>query len=252
MKLSNLFALVLFSFSLSLMATESKVMLDSANAAYAKGDYTKAIKFYENIISKGEVAPELYFNLGDAYYKSSNLGYAILNYERAKKLLPDDEDINVNLKLANQKIEDKIEVAPQLFLTTWKNGVVDMMNEKSWSELCILLIVISLILFCVYIFTVHQGLKKLGFWGGSVLIILSVFIFFVAKHKYELTKTSSNAIITSAAATVYGSPTEKGTKLFILHEGTKVDITEDNGEWVEIKIANGNVGWLPSKSIVAI
>src|SRR6185295_12270070 len=102
------------------------------------------------IINTGEVAPEIYFNLGNSYYKTNNIGYAILNYERAKKLSPDDEDINVNLKLANQKTEDKIEVAPQLFLTTWKNGIIDIMNEKSWSELCIFLIVISLVLFAVY------------------------------------------------------------------------------------------------------
>ncbi len=249
MKLNKFFIVFLFLFSLSCMATENNVTLDSANAAYLKGNYEKAIKLYQSIISNGEVSPELYFNLGNAYYKANNIGYAILNYERAKKLSPEDDDITVNLKLANQKTEDKIEAAPQLFLTTWKNGIVDMMSEKNWSELCIVLLVFSLLLFAVYIFTSRRGLKQVGFFGGSILIVSSIIVFFIARHKFELTKTSNEAIITSSTVTVYGSPNEKGTKLFILHEGTKVRITEDDGNWTEIKIANGNVGWVPGKSL---
>ena len=252
MKLNSLLLILLFSFSLSVTANENKVILDSANAAYSKGDYFKAIKLYDSVLNNSTVAPEIYFNLGNAYYKTNNIGYAILNYERAKKLAPDDEDIIVNLKLANQKTEDKIEAAPQLFLTTWKNGIVDLMSEKSWSELCIVLIVFSLILFAVYIFSANRGVKQIGFFGGSTLILASIFIFFIARHKYELTKNSENAIITAPTVTVTGSPNEKGTKLFILHEGTKVNITEEDGSWTEIKIANGNVGWVPSKSLSAI
>lgn len=253
MKLNRLFILVLlFSFSLSLIAHENKVILDSANAAYSKGDYFKAVKLYDSVLNNGQVAPEIYFNLGNAYYKTNNIGYAILNYERAKKLAPYDEDITVNLKLANQKTEDKIETAPQLFLTTWKNGIVDMMSEKGWSQMCIVLIIVSLILFAVYIFSSNRGLKQVGFFGGSALLFVSIFLFFIARHKYELTKNSESAIITTATVTVTGSPNEKGTKLFILHEGTKVSITEDDGGWTEIKIANGNVGWVPSKSLSAI
>lgn len=252
MKLNRFLIVLLFLFSLTAKANESKIILDSANAAYAKADYFKAIKLYDSILNKGEVAAEIYFNLGNAYYKSNNIGYAILNYERAKKLAPEDEDIAMNLKLANQKTEDKIEAAPQLFLTTWKNAIVDMMSEKSWSEMCIILVIISLILFATYIFSANKAVKQVGFFGGSALILASVFVFFIAKHKYELTKTSSTAIITKAAVTVTGSPSEKGTKLFVLHEGTKVNITEEDGDWTEIKIANGNVGWVPTKSISAI
>ena len=109
-----------------------------------------------------------------------------------------------------------------------------------------------MILFAVYIFSANRGVKQIGFFGGSTLILASIFIFFIARHKYELTKNSENAIITTPTVTVTGSPNEKGTKLFILHEGTKVNITEEDGSWTEIKIANGNVGWVPSKSLSAI
>ncbi|MEI6488692.1 MAG: tetratricopeptide repeat protein [Bacteroidota bacterium] len=252
MKLNSLFSFLLFLFSTTLFASENTIVLDSANAAYAKGDYTKAIKLYDSVIAKGEIAPELYFNLGNAFYKLNNIGFAILNYEKAKKLSPDDEDINVNLKLANQKTEDKIEAAPQLFLTTWKNVLVNIMSEKAWSELCIFSIFLALILFAIYIFTSIRVWKQIGFFGGSFLILFSISIFFVAKHKAELTLNSGTAIITAPTVTVSGSPNEKGTKLFILHEGTKVTVTDEDGSWTEIKIVNGNVGWVPSHTISPI
>jgi len=233
-------------------ANENNVVLDSASAAYAKGDYIKSAQLYRSIIDKGEEAPEIYFNLGNAYYKTNNIDSAILNYERAIKLDPSNDDFIANLKLANQKIEDKIDVAPQLFLTQWKNGVAGLMSEKGWSELCILLIVLSLLLFALYISTRNRGFKQVGFFGGTVLIILSVITFFVAQNKYNNTKNGSEAIITAGATTVTGSPSEKSTKLFILHEGTKVVITEEDNEWVEIKIANGNVGWIKKSQLQKI
>ncbi|MBL0328956.1 MAG: tetratricopeptide repeat protein [Bacteroidetes bacterium] len=225
---------------------------DSANSAYAKGDYQKAIDLYNRIIDSNQASSELYFNLGNAHYKANNIGLAILNYEKAKLLNPDDEDLVMNLKLANQKTEDKIDAAPQLFLSEWKNGIVNIFSEKAWSISCILFFVAALIFIGIYITSHRSGLKKLGFFVGLLLFILSIFLYFVAQDKYELTKNSSNAIVISGTATITGSPDEKGTKLFILHEGTKVEITEEQSEWTEIKIANGNVGWIKSKFISKI
>ncbi len=247
--ISFLFCIILYC---SVNTTAANLTLDSANTAYSKGEYDKAVKLYETVKNKGLEAPELYFNLGNSYYKTNNIALAILNYERAKKLNPDNEDFNFNLKLAGQKIEDKIDVAPQLFLTQWKNSLLDLMTEKGWSMLCILLIIISLLLFAVYVTTRNRSLKQLGFFGGTILIISSVLTFFAAQHKYNLTKNGSDAIITAAAITVTGSPSEKGSKLFVIHEGTKVSITQEDAEWSEIKIANGNVGWVKNSQMQKI
>ncbi|MES2287161.1 MAG: tetratricopeptide repeat protein [Bacteroidota bacterium] len=241
----KLFLILLFAILYSFAnASTNSLLLDSANNAYSKGDYSKASKLYENILSNGQEAPEVYFNLGNTYYKTNNIAFAILNYERALKLEPDNEDFNFNLKLANQKTEDKIDAAPQLFLNQWKNGLVDLMTEKGWSQLCILLICVSLILFAIYITMQKRGLKQVGFFGGTTLVILSIITFFIAQHKYSITKNNTEAIITSPSITVTGSPNEKGTKLFILHAGTKVNVTQEDVSWAEIKIANGNTGWI--------
>lgn len=236
----------------SSFANKSVIAFDSANSAYAKGDYQKAIELYNSLIEANLTSSELYYNLGNAHYKANNIGLAILNYEKAKLLNPDDEDLAMNLKLANQKTEDKIDAAPQLFLSEWKNGIVNIFSERTWSISCILFFVAALIFIGIYITSPRSGLKKLGFFGGLLLFTMSIFLYMVAQNKYEITKNSSNAIVISGTATITGSPNEKGTKLFILHEGTKVEITDEQSEWTEIKIANGNVGWIKSKLIAKI
>lgn len=233
-------------------SANNNIAFDSANASYAKGNFEKAIELYESLVQSNSISFEVYFNLGNAYYKTNNIGLTILNYERAKKINPDDEDLITNLKLANQKTEDKIEAAPQLFLSEWKEGIINIFNEKDWSIICIILFSISLFLFALYILSYNNGLKKLGFFGGILFSLFTIFIFFIAKNKYDITKNSADAIVISATATITGSPNEKGTKLFILHEGTKVVVTQETDDWTEIKIANGNVGWIKTNYLQKI
>jgi tetratricopeptide (TPR) repeat protein len=252
MKLSKLILFIFLSLPVLTKADETAIVFDSANSAYSEGRYQQAIKMYEQILLEGKTSAALYFNLGNAYFKSNNIGLAILNYERAKMLDPDDEDILENLKLANQKTEDKIEAAPELFLSQWEGNIVDLLNEKEWSIFLIICIIVSLLCFSIYIFSSGKGMKQFGFFGGLVIILLGIFSFFMAKSKYNSTVNSASGIIVQGSVTVTGSPSEKGTKLFILHEGTKVRITEKNEDWTEIRIANGNVGWVRSTVIAEI
>lgn len=245
----SIFCICLSSF---MSANEINILLDSANSAYSKGEFDKAIKGYETILASNQVAPEVYFNLGNAYYKSNNLAYAILNYERAVKLNPDNEDFNFNLKLANQRVEDQVDEAPVLFLTQWKNALMSLMTEKGWSQLCIVLVIISLLLFALFIATQNRNYKQIGFFGGIITIVLSITTFIIASNKYQLTIHGNEAIITAPSITVTSSPNEKGTKLFIIHEGIKVNITQEEADWVEIKIANGNIGWVKNSQLARI
>jgi tetratricopeptide (TPR) repeat protein len=252
MRSNKLIAILFILISFACSAGDHKAIFDSANSAYASGKYENAIKMYESVLQDGMESSVLYFNLGNAYYKTNNIGKAILNYERAKKLDPNDEDVLTNLKLANQKIEDKIESAPQLFLSQWENGIIDAMSEKQWSITLIIIITIALGLLAVYLFSSHKGFRQLGFFGGAFLAVISVLIFFMAKSKYNSTINSASAIIDDASVTVTASPSEKGTRLFILHEGTKVNILEMEADWSEIRIANGNVGWIKTSALEKI
>lgn len=252
MKLNRILFLLLFFASGIVFASDDKTLFDSGNSYYSKGDYKAAIKEYETILESGKESAELYYNLGNAYFKTNNLGYSILNYERAKKLKPDDEDIIANLNLAEQKTEDKIEAAPQLFLSQWENGLSDLMTERQWSGLLITSIILGLALIVIYILSANKILKQLGFFGGLILLIFSVFTFFMAKNKFNSAVNNSSAIIVASSVNVTGSPSEKGTVLFLLHEGSKVKVMDHENDWTEIKIANGNVGWIKDSSLEKI
>lgn len=253
MKLNRLILFfILFAAYQAVYAIDFLPQIDSAKIAYEKKDYVKAITIYEYIKNSGYESADLYYNLGNAYFKNNDLGLAILYYEKAKKLNHADEDIISNLKIANQRIEDNIDAAPELFLSQWKNNIVELFNEKQWSIILIISFALALFLILIFIINSNKTLKQLGFFGGIIFMILSVGLFFVAQHKYNSSKYSTEAIIIAPSVNVTGSPYEKGTKLFILHEGTKVKITEENGEWSEIKIANNNVGWVKAKTIKKI
>lgn len=252
MKLNKL-VLLFFTFVCSFTnANENNTAFEKANTAYKNGDYKSAITLYSSIIDNELEAADIYYNLGNCYYKTNNIGLSILNYERAKRLDPINEDIAFNLKIANKKTEDKIDVMPQLFLSQWKNDFVHQLTEKGWSILSIVIIVSSLLLFVLYIKSSNRNTKQIGFFGGSILLILSIFLFFTAKQKYHLSKNNKKAIIVSPSTTASGSPNIEGTQLFILHEGTKVSINKEDSNWSEIVIANGNTGWIKNENMEGI
>ncbi len=253
MKSSNsLLLLLCILLTFQANASGYNTVFDSANAAYATKNYGKAIHLYESIVSDGQQSPKLYYNLGNAYYQNGDIAAAILNYERAKRLNPNDEDIKVNLKLANQKTEDKIEPIPEMFLTQLQNKLLQVMNEKQWSMLSIISLIVGLLLFTMFVTVKNNLLKKTGFYGGIVFISCMLVTVFMARASYASDKRHQDAIVTTASVTVLGSPLESSTKLFILHKGSKVRITEEDSDWIEVKIANGNVGWIKKDKVEKI
>ena len=239
-------------FSSHLIAEDSNVLYEKANQNYAAGKYAEAIVDYEKIIKEGYEAPELYFNMGNLYLKTNNTGKAILYYEKAKKLYPNDEDINYNLKMANQKVTDRIEAIPQLFISEWKNSFYGTFSEKGWSLLCIATLSLSAILFSLYILLKTIGQKQLVFFSGIVLLLTGSVLFFIAKSTYSQSAMQSEAIVMLPSVTVKGSPDENGTKLFVLHEGAKVKLEDSNNDWLEVKLPNGNTGWVKTGAVEKI
>ena len=230
----------------------SEELFDKANDFYSKANYSKAIEIYQSILNKNIESSELYFNLGNAYYKTNKIGLAILNYEKAKKISPADEDIETNLTLANLKTEDKIDPQPRLFIYDWIDGITNAASEKSWSILCIGALIVSLVWFAFYLLSTSVNFKKVFFYLGSVFMLITLCFYFFANHRYHQVVDSEYAVIISPTTTINSSPTEKSTKLFILHEGTKVAVIDEENDWIEIKLANGNVGWVDKEDVERI
>lgn len=227
-------------------------LLQKANELYTKEQFKHSIDVYNQILMTNMESPEVYFNLGNAYYKTGQYTLAILNYERAKLLAPDDEDINFNLQVANQKVVDSIQELPGIFVVRWWNSLVNSQTTDGWAILSILSFVIFLTMLGFYFFAKTSEVKRITFWSGCFLIVFTIFSWSSAAKQKSRLVNHSEAIVMQPTVTVKSSPTETGTNLFVVHEGLKVKITDKLGDWVEIKLADGNKGWLLLESIERI
>ncbi len=235
----------LFSVLSSKAISPASLFVEAENA-YIKGDYKTSVIKYEQIISDQKLAnAELYFNLGNSYYKLTDYPNAILNYERSLRLNPDDEDVRFNLEIVNQRIEDKIEPVPELFYIRWMISLRSMASADVWGILFLLAFALSSAGFFLYVLgkTIFQ--KKFGFYTGIILLLGSFLFVGLGISMYHQQTKHNEAIVFSGSVSVKSSPVESGTGLFVVHAGTKVYLTDELGDWVKIRLADGNVGWLP-------
>jgi tetratricopeptide (TPR) repeat protein len=236
----------------SLFAGDTKELFDKANKYYQKGDYKKAADQYNSILKEGYESAEVYYNLGNCYYKLDSIPTAILNYERAKRLNPEDEDIDFNLKLANLRTVDKIEPLPPVFLKNWWADLASLYSSNLWG-LATAAAVLAASLFGILFFVAGSvALKKLLFTLATIFIIGAIFLFALGNTRNKIEKQHNTAIIIKPSVYVKSSPNEKSADLFILHEGTKVSKLDELGKWEKIRTASGNEGWITSDFIEVI
>ena len=223
-----------------------------ADSAYVRQHYQDAIRQYEALLKQGD-SPDLYYNLGNAYYRSDNYTRAILNYERALLLAPADDDIRHNLQLARQKTADKLSPSADFFLLTWYRSLVGMMSVDGWAVAALLVLALAVALFLVYLFSQRVALQKLGFFGAlAMLVCFLLFNLFAWQQKQTLTHRTG-AIVIASETSVKSTPAQNGTDLFRLHEGTKVEITDDSmAGWKEVRLPDGKEGWIAASAIEII
>ena len=243
--------LLLFSFGFS-NASVNESLFEKANQAYKKGKFQDALSLYKKISESGEESPALYYNTGNTCYRLQQYPLAILYYERALKLDPGNDDILFNLKIANQKIPDRIEVMPKTFFQRWFDAATNAFSSFQWSIVLFVLLTIMLGCIAVYLFTRQVSLKKTSFWLSALLVLFFAVSVFLARKQYIQTSHQHSAVLFTTSVNVKSSPDEKGNDLFVLHAGTKVQVTDQLGEWREIRIANGAVGWVKAKDMELI
>ena len=253
MKKYILLLFLLFLSTLSgLRAASSDGLFEQANKAYQRLQFDSAAKYYEQIESQGLASADLHYNLGNCYYKLKQVAPAILHYEKALKINPADEDARANLALANLLVVDKITPVPTLFYQQWLNGFSKQFPSDKlarFSIYCAWFILLSIVLFLL---TGSGTWKKTFFFSGllaSILLILSLTLAF----KNEQQESSEGAaILFSSSAYIKSSPDVKSQDLFILHEGVKMQLLDQIGDWCRIRIANGNEGWIEKDEIRVI
>ena len=236
--------------------TDISFVGNEADAAYREGNFTESIKLYESQIAENKIvkqeSSELYFNLGNAYFRNNQIAKAILNYERALLLNPNDSDIRHNLRFAKTKIEDKIDSADSFFINQWIRSVQNLYSANTWGIIGIVIFLALIIAVGGYMISTQITIRKISFYSGIVLLALMLIVnVFAFKQKNKIANRSTG-IVMSASVSIYTSPDAHSQELFRLHEGSKVRIKREEGNWFEIVIANGSVGWLQKKSIEKI
>lgn len=231
-------------------------LLDEADAAYIDKNYVESIQLYEAQVSEHKLinqeSAQIYYNLGNAYFRNNQIAKAIVNYERALLLEPGDSDIRHNLRFAKTRIEDKIDSADSFFINKWVRSIQNLYSGNTWAVIGIVFFVMLIFAIGLYMISTQLVLRKVSFYTGIVLlslvIITNVFAF---KQKNKIVNRSTG-IIMAASVSIYTSPDAHSQELFRLHEGAKVKVKREEGRWIEIVIANGSVGWLQKKDIETI
>lgn len=252
---------IILAFSIAIMtfavlpaqsASSPEESFNKANKAYQDKEYLKAVDLYESLLKSGYNSPDLYFNLGNAYYKLKKVPESILNYERAKRLAPDDEDISFNLRVANLRTVDKINPIPKFFLTEMYENLLSANSSHKWSVTAVLLSWLTFGLLAIFLVLWHPLYKKLLFALAVLSFLGLLFSAYCAWQMNTRENDRNYAIIFAPSIYIKSSPEDSGTNLVTLHEGAKVKILDAVGDWKKIRIADGNVGWLPANAIEII
>ncbi|MBP2833346.1 tetratricopeptide repeat protein [Aquimarina sp. U1-2] len=229
--------------------TQDEEVFQRGNSLYNQEKYQEAIDAYTSILDTGKASASLYYNLGNAHYKLSNIGPSIYYYEKALALSPNDEDIKNNLVFAQNATIDAIDVIPEGIISKIANRFTYVMSYDSWAWFSVCCVVLFVLFFILY-YTASTSLRKRIFFIGSwSIFVMGLFGLFFAFKQFNSDQNNQFAIIFAQETIIKSEPNLRSEEIFQLHEGTKVKITETVNNWKKIKLADGKIGWIPASDI---
>jgi len=234
-----------------LTANSADDLFQQGNEQYSNKQYSDAINTYEQILDNGSGSAELYFNLANAYYKTDNIAYAILNYERADKL-SDSEDIDHNLTIARLKTIDKVERVEQIFIVDWIDAIRNLQNSTSWAWWTVGFVWVLFVFAGLLIYSRSTAIKKLSVAVIFATLVMSILLSYLAYSSHQNEYVKKFAILTEQSTYVKSSPDTQSQDLFILHAGVKMQVLDSVGEWRKIRLDNGEIGWVDSGTFTVI
>lgn len=219
-------------------------LFEQASQFYADGEYQSAIQNYEQILARGKVSSEVYYNLGNAYYKLDSLAPSIYYYNKALQLAPQDPDIQNNLQFANARTVDLIEVQPKTGWSKWREKVSTLLTYNGWAVFAVVCSFLMLIFGVWYYFAQHPGKKRFLFTLGVLAVLLAVSSVLFAYHRYNEQQNKTLAIVFAKEIAVHAEPNHNSDTIFALHEGTRLRVIDRFNGYYQIKLANNKKGWL--------
>ena len=232
---------------------ESVLTKQEADSLYDKGLYAEAADAYEAIIANNGVSADLYYNLGNAYYKLDEIARSILNYEKALLLNQGDEDIRANLALARGKTVDKVTPPSEMFFVSWWRDFANMVSVDTWAVVAVVSFVLLLLGVAAYLFVEQIIVRKIGFYSAALFLLLTIVFNLAAMFQRDSIMNRTTAIIMQPVVSVKSSPNDAGTDLFLIHTGSKVEILDDTmTDWAKIKLEEGKEGWVQTDVMAII
>jgi tetratricopeptide (TPR) repeat protein len=241
--------LLLSIFMWSFANANENELWDLANEAYANQDFPQAIELYQTLEDSGFVSANLYYNLGNAYFKTSNIGKSILYYERALKISPSNEDILHNLEFAKLQTIDNVEAVPALFFVEWGKNATALFNSNTWGKISLVFWWVGFLLLAIYFFFFRKKWMDLP---AYTFIFLGIISFVFSNSRYQKEYSENFAIMVKSSAQIKNAPDKGSSNQFVIHEGIKVEITDAVNEWAKIKLEDGKVGWIEKKKLEVI
>lgn len=233
----------------SVIAQNTESIFSSANELYKNDKLEKAIVLYEKIESQGLVSSELFYNLGNAYYKLNKVGPSIFYYEKALQLNPSNEDVKNNLVFAKRLALDNIEELPKTVFQKLNKNFLQQLSYNQWAIVVVVFSFIGSILFLLFYFAASPSKKRFYFITSILSFIFLVVSFLITYNQYLFIKNNKEAIVFAEKTEVRNAPTLNSEEVFTLHEGTKVIVLDAIDNWKKIKIADGKLGWIIADEI---
>jgi len=243
-----LLCLPLFSFG----SDATTALFKKGNQEYTGGYYQQALNTYKQILDEGYQSANVYFNVGNTYYKLDDIPSALLYFEKARKLNPSDEDINFNIRLARSKTTDKLDEVPEFFVTSWWHSFILTLSANTFALIGIIILLAGFGLFVLYILANSSGTKKASFITGIIFLCLGLISLFLANRQVYYFNNHHQAIVFTSSVTAKSSPDVAGKPLFVVHEGTKVDVMKTDDNWIEVELPNGSAGWIAASDVKEI
>ena len=223
-------------------------------SAYQDGRWTDAVSDFRALSAAGIESAAVWYNLGNASFKAGDVPGAILAYERTLKLDPSHADARFNLEFAQTQIQDRIDAVPEFILKTWARKCCWLLSSDAWAVLSLFFLAGALALLLLYLLGRGTGLRKTGFFGAiAAALVFILCLNFSLWQSRDYTRADS-AIVMRPVSSVKSSPSggNAAKDLFVLHEGTKVRILDNVGDWCNIELSDGRQGWIPTKDIEII
>lgn len=243
---------LLFIIISSISRADSNSIMQTANEYYKNNRYQLAIEEYNKLILDGFEGTSLYYNLGNAHYRLGKVGYAILYYEKALKLSPNDEDVKHNLALAKLNLQDKVDTLPPFFIFNLWEGLLASFSVTGWTIIVYIVFILLLIVSLAYFFSRNVSEQRISFFSGAGLAIALVFAIILLVVKMNKEYNVKDGIIVETAVVVKSSPDYSSKDSFQIHEGLKVTLEDQVDNWVKIRLNDGKIGWISEKSIEII